>query len=176
MLNDSPHVLNIIILGLVILITFLVSNDMFGWIWKECFRVEKSLSSQELEKIQVLENVSREMERRRQRKIGELKTKIFNLESERNSLLEKVKQAKEEDNLQKLKILVQKNYEEEQRVLAERSLHDKEADLEMMEKLYMDARRQVVLMDVKEARLKGKVSCWLIILIGGRDTEEIKSY
>ena len=165
MLTESPSDLNIVILGLVLFVTFLFATENFGWISKIDKMEEKSLSNDQVEKIQVLEKVSREMERRRQRKIKELYSKIANLESQRNSLLERLLQEKEEDNLEKLKILVQKNYEEEQRVLTERALHDKEADLETMEKLYLDARRQVVLLDVKDAQLKNKVASFRILII-----------
>lgn len=157
MLTQSPHVLNVIILPLVLVLVFILSKEMFAWGFKECFKNERTMTLEEQEKIQVLEKVKWEMERRRQRKIVELKSKITNLEQERSALLKRVKKEKEEEELEKLKILVQKNYEEEQKVLAERALHDKEADLEAMEKLYIDARRQVVLLDVKDALLKHKV-------------------
>ena len=79
------------------------------------------------------------------------------MEKDRKSLDAKIKQEKELDNLEKLKFLVQKNYEEEQRIIAERALHDKEMDLEALEKLYLDAKRQMILLDVKDAKLLQKV-------------------
>jgi len=157
MLTASPHVLNTIVLSLVALLVCALGKEMFSWVYKECIKREREMTLEELEKLKVLENVKREMERRRQRKIVELKSKIAALEGERLQLKKKVQKEKEEEELEKLKILVQKNYEEEQRVLAERALHDKEADLEVMEKLYIDARRQVVMLDVKDALLKRKV-------------------
>jgi E3 ubiquitin-protein ligase DOA10 len=157
MLTESPHVLNTVVLLLVLILIFTWSKEFLSWVYKECISREKVVTEEELEKIRVLENVKREMERRRQRKIVELKARISSLESERLQLQKKVQKEKEEEELEKLKILVQKNYEEEQKVLAERALHDKEADLEVMEKLYLDARRQVVMLDVKDALLKNKV-------------------